>query len=83
MEREHFEHLAQKASDKKNHSEFSIFWDIINSWLDIQTGLEKKNVLGRKKSCIKQNSEHKNTKSNNQQCNKPGVYKIYYLPNLF
>ena len=50
MEREHFDDLAlhppppppapsfSRAIDKKNHSEFSIFWDIINSWLDIQIG---------------------------------------------
>ena len=48
MECEHFDDLAppapsfSRASDKKNHSEFSMFWDIINSWLDIQIGFEKK-----------------------------------------
>ena len=29
-------------SRAKNDSGFSMFWDIINSWLDIQIGFEKK-----------------------------------------
>lgn len=54
-----------------------MFLEVIHSWLDIQTKHEK-NVLGKKKSSIKQNAEHKNTKSN-----KSGFYIIYYLPKLF
>ena len=54
-----------------------MFLYIINSWLDIQGDFEKKDVLGRKQSCIKQNSEQTNAKTN-----KPGVYIMYYLCNL-
>ena len=44
---EHFDDPASlplsRVNDKrKNYLGFSIFWDIINSWLDIQTGFEKK-----------------------------------------
>ena len=46
MGREHLDGpalpLFSRANDKKNHSGFSMFWDIINSWLDIQIGFEKK-----------------------------------------
>ena len=67
-----------RTNDKrKNHSAFSMFLYIINSWLDIQGDFEKKDILGRKQSCIKQNSEQTNAKTN-----KPGVYIMYYLCNL-
>ena len=66
MGREHLDGpalpLFSRANEKKNHSGFSMFWDIINSWLDIQIGFEKKNVLERKKSCIINKIRYKHQK---------------------
>ena len=43
--------LSRANGKRKNHSGFSILWDIINSWLDIQIEFEK-NVLGRKSPAL-------------------------------
>ena len=32
----------EQMTKKKNHSGFSMFWDIINSWVDIQIDFQKK-----------------------------------------
>ena len=43
---------ANPNEKRKNHSGVSIFWDVINSWLDIQIDFEKKMVLGRKSTAL-------------------------------
>ena len=70
---EHFDNLVRlpfllppvsstNGKMKIHSSGFSMFWDIINSWLDIQTDFDKK-MFEEEKSPAS-NSGHTNTKGN-------------------
>ena len=82
--REHFGDPAPsspftvRANDKrKNNSGFSMFWDIINSWVDIQTDFQKK-MFQEEKGLTLNNILNIKTPS---KSNKPGVciYKKNFM----